>query len=230
MLSRVLETEVMETAQEACEYDSMDHQAVNQAFVGDLLAACEAAGTEVASERPGVELLDLGTGTALIPILLCNKVENMQIVAVDAAEAMIRLAAKNTLQADCNEQISLMCQDAKQLPFSDSRFTVVISNSIVHHIPKPIEVLSEMVRITKPMGVLFVRDLMRPKDEETLDHLVETYAKGATENQRRMFDDSLRAALTLQEIQNLVVTLGYPAQGVTATSDRHWTWVARKIE
>ena len=54
-----------------------------------------------------------------------------------------------------------------------------VSNSIVHHIPEPIAVFVEMVRVVRPGGVLFVRDLLRPDDEPTLRNLVELYAAGA---------------------------------------------------
>ncbi len=43
-----------------------------------------------------------------------------------------------------------------------------------------------------------------------------------------MFDDSLRAALTLDEIRALVESLGFDPASVQATSDRHWTWTALK--
>jgi hypothetical protein len=39
-----------------------------------------------------------------------------------------------------------------------------------------------------------------------------------------LFADSLHAALTLEEIRNLVAGLGYDPGHVNATSDRHWTW------
>ena len=38
MLSRVLEPEAMDTAEEARDYDAMDHARVNAAFVADFLA------------------------------------------------------------------------------------------------------------------------------------------------------------------------------------------------
>ena len=37
MLPRVLEPELMDTAEEARDYDEMDHSAVNRAFVADFL-------------------------------------------------------------------------------------------------------------------------------------------------------------------------------------------------
>jgi hypothetical protein len=38
MLPRVLEPEVMDTPEEARDYDAMDHSAVNRVFVADFLA------------------------------------------------------------------------------------------------------------------------------------------------------------------------------------------------
>ena len=58
--------------------------------------------------------------------------------------------------------------DAKELPFSDGHFAAVISNSIIHHIPSPGGVIAEMVRVVKPTGTLFVRDLLRPDSEADL--------------------------------------------------------------
>jgi ubiquinone/menaquinone biosynthesis C-methylase UbiE len=113
--------------------------------------------------------------------------------------------------------------DAKALDFGDGSFPAVISNSIVHHIPEPRGVLSEMVRVLAPQGTLFIRDLLRPADESTLSRLVQTYAGEATELQRAMFRASLHAALTLQELREVIGPLGIPDSAVHQTSDRHWT-------
>ena len=58
-----------------------------------------------------------------------------------------------------------MLADAKQLPFDAASFPVVISNSIVHHIAEPRDVIAEAIRVTAPGGLLFHRDLARPDDE-----------------------------------------------------------------
>lgn len=216
-LKRVLEPEVMDTAEEARDYDAMDHSEVNRRFVDDLLAA---------GGEPG-DALDLGTGTAQIPIELCQRNDAWRIIAVDLAIHMLELARYNIEANGCTDQVRLDHFDAKQLPFDDGMFQVVMSNSIVHHIPEPMTVLSEAVRVVEPQGLLFFRDLMRPDDDATLQTLVETYAGNDNDHQRKMFADSLRAALTLAEIQNLVEQLGFDAGTVQASSDRHWTWAAR---
>ena len=45
----------------------------------------------------------------------------------------------------------------------------------------------------------------------------------------REIDDQFAAnPLTLAEVQQLVSELGFAADSVQITSDRHWTWSARK--
>jgi len=80
--------------------------------------------------------------------------------------------------------------------------------------------------VTRPGGLLFFRDLLRPETDTELRHLVQTYTAGANDHQQRMFADSLHAALSLDEIRSLITSLGFAADGVQQTSDRHWTWTA----
>jgi ubiquinone/menaquinone biosynthesis C-methylase UbiE len=218
MLTRVLEPEIMDSPDEAADYDSMDHSVVNERFVEDLLA--------VRSE-PG-DILDLGTGTAQIPVALCRRHPSCRILAADAAVAMLELARYNVEAAGQIERIQLAHVDAKELPFADGLFDTVMSNSIVHHIPEPAAVLAEAVRVTAPGGMLFFRDLLRPDSEERLAELVATYAGDCNEHQRKMFSDSLRAALSLDELRELVAGFVGLDNSVAQTSDRHWTWVATK--
>ncbi len=218
MLTRVLEPEVMDTPGEARAYNAMDHAEVNRRFVDDFLAAGPAMG----------EILDLGTGTALIPIELCRRDAEARVLAIDLSAAMLDLAAGNIDMASLRDQIMLDRVDGKGLPYASGRFAAVMSNSIVHHIPEPRGVLEEAWRVLAAGGLMFLRDLLRPSDDATVQRLVETYAAGANAHQRQLFDDSLRAALSLDEIRELVTALGIPPTSVQATSDRHWTWSVRK--
>jgi len=218
MLPRVLEPEVMDTAAEATDYDAMDHSAVNRRFVEDFLAVWNGLGP----------ILDVGTGTVQIPIVLCQLRPDAQVVAVDYAEEMLRVGRDNVSRAGLTKRIRVQRCDAKQMPFPDANFGAVISNSIVHHIPSPRSVLVEIKRVVKPGGWLFVRDLLRPNDDATVLHLVRTYAGEANRHQQQMFEDSLRAALTLEEIRELTSELGFPAESVLQTTDRHWTWATTR--
>jgi ubiquinone/menaquinone biosynthesis C-methylase UbiE len=229
MLARVLEPEVMDSEQDAREYDSMDHAAVNAVFVADLLAALADWSLQrpvQSGEAPPLQILDLGVGTAQIPIALCRAVPGVHVVAVDAAESMLAIGRENVAAAGLGDRIELVLADAKRLPFPDSSFRIVVSNSIVHHIAEPAGVLAETVRVMELGGLQFHRDLCRPVDEGELARIVRTYASDATPYQSKLYSDSLRAALSLEEMQSLVERFGFSRNTVRMTSDRHWTWVA----
>ncbi|HEY1068666.1 MAG TPA: class I SAM-dependent methyltransferase [Pirellulales bacterium] len=215
---RVLEPEAMDDPAEAADYDRMDHAAVNQRFVDDFLAAAP----DVSS------VLDLGTGTAQIPLLLCRASHMAVVEAVDASAAMLAIGRRNVEAASLSERIQVLPADAKRLAAEDGRYSAVMSNSLIHHLPDARPALAEAVRTTRPGAVLFFRDLFRPADECELTRLVETYAGDLDAGQRKLFSDSLRAAYTVAEIGEMVAGLGFSPASVAATSDRHWTWLARK--
>ena len=224
LLARVLEPEAMDSPDEARDYDTMDHGEVNRRFVTEFLAASAHATLPL-----DVEVLDLGTGTAQIPIELCRQNPEARVLAVDLAEHMLRLAADNVARHGLQERIRLERVDAKRLPYADGRFAAVMSNSIVHHIPAPGDVLAEALRVLqKPGGLLFVRDLARPHDDADVARLVNLYAADCNAHQRALFEASLRAALSLWEIRSLVGQLGCDPASVQATSDRHWMWIWKR--
>jgi len=209
----------MDSIEEAHDYDLMDHSQVNRVFVTDFLNCWDGEGP----------VLDVGTGTAQIPIELCRHSSKAQVVAIDLAEHMLAVGRENVRKAGFSDRIRLERQDAKQLPYPAEFFGAVISNSIVHHIPEPSAVLAEIVRIAKSGATLFIRDLLRPPSDEAVRHLVATYAGDSNAHQQKMFDDSLRAALSLDEVRSLVINLGFDANTVKQTTDRHWTWRATAV-
>lgn len=217
----------MDSPKEATEYNEMDHSEVNRQFVEDLLAFAE---SDVDKHEPMEleDVLDMGTGTALIPIELCKHHPDCRVMAIDMAISMLDLARYNVEAKGMRERITLAQVDAKQMGYADGIFDVVMSNSIIHHIPEPDQCLAEMVRVAAEPGIIFIRDLMRPDDVETLERVVNQYAGQESEYSQKLFRDSLHAALSLAEIQEKVSELGFEASSVNATSDRHWTWAARK--
>lgn len=214
----------MDTEEEARDYDAMDHRAVNARFCDDLLAL---------HPRPR-RVLDVGTGTALIPIALCARAPDAHVDAIDLAEPMIVRAAANVDRAHLEGRVRLARADAKAAHLAPQSFDVVMSNSLVHHIPEPASVLGEMWRLVAPGGLLFVRDSARPPDAAHVALLADLYApppvaapsseaEASQNRQRALFVASLHAALTADEVRDLVGPLGVPSGAVAMTSDRHWT-------
>ena len=222
MISRVLEPEAMETPEDVRQYDAMDHSAVNSRFVLDFLA--------VHGRCRGGEVLDVGTGTARIPIALGRADDKARVLALDLSEAMLAQAAANIVQEGLSDRIRCRLGDAKSLidAFGEGSFEGVISNTIIHHIPDPEPVLGEMARLVARGGTLLVRDLARPDSTDEIVRLADLHAASETAAARALFEASLGAALTLEEIRGMLRSLGHDAGLVSMTSDRHWTWCWRR--
>lgn len=227
MIDRVLEPEAMDTAEEAREYDLMDHTTVNARFVTDVLSAVARIGRP---DLRGQFVVDVGTGTARIPIEFCREHPAGRVVAVDLAPEMLRVARENVSAAGLTTRVALQLARVMTLPFRDACSPVVVSNSLIHHLPDPAAAFVELARIVSPGGILFVRDLFRPAAPAVIDQLVDTYGAGATAHQRQLLADSLRAALTLDEVREAIRGLPFVQVSLTATSDRHWTLVAVRAE
>jgi len=221
MIPRILEPESMDGPEEVAQYDAMDHRAVNDAFVADFLAAhgpCR-----------GGEVLDIGTGTARIPIALALADPMARVVGFDLAPAMIEWAERNVAAAGLSDRIRFVLGDAKSTSaLGDARYEAVISNTIIHHIPEPALAFRAMAERLAPGGTLFVRDLYRPDDQQTLAALVRQYAGEESPEARELFRASLHAALTVAEASALCAEVGLPAHCVKMTSDRHWTIAWKK--
>jgi len=213
MIERIPEVEVMDTWEEASEYDAMDFSQVNQEFAKLAIELGPETGL----------ILDGGTGTARIPILIAQRRSKWQITGIDLSANMLFIGNQNIEQAGLQEQIKLEQVDAKQLPYPDDQFDLVISNSIVHHLSDPLLFFQEIQRVLKPQGGIFLRDLTRPSSETELNSLVEQYAGNCNDHQQKLFRDSLQAAYTLDEIINFIESVGLENIRVYQSSDRHWT-------
>ncbi|MEG4877749.1 methyltransferase domain-containing protein [Tychonema sp. LEGE 06208] len=212
-MQRVLEPEVMDSWEEAVEYDSMDFTEVNAAFAKSAIELGPMSG----------KILDAGTGTARIPIAIARIRPAWELTCIDMSANMLKLGLENVSEANVRSQINLELVDAKAMPYPDSYFDMVISNSIIHHLPDPLPFLREVRRVLKPNGAIFLRDLFRPEDEAIRDNLVEMYAGDCNSHQKQLFSDSLHAAFTLAEIQTMMETAGLEGVRIYESSDRHWT-------
>jgi ubiquinone/menaquinone biosynthesis C-methylase UbiE len=156
---------------------------------------------------------------------MCQADPAARVCALDMAAAMLELARRNVAEAGLIDRIACVQGDAKALDWPDGSFEAVISNTIVHHIPDPAPGLREMARLVAPLGTLFVRDLARPASNQEIASLVSTYAGTESPAAQALFEASLRAALTVDEVRTIARSLGRDSAGITLTSDRHWTWI-----
>ena len=205
----------MSSAEEAGEYDAMDFSATDQLFAE---RAAELA-------RGARWIFDIGSGNAKIPLAIGTLTpDTARICAIEMSAEMLAAGVRNRLRAGANARRLLFLRaDAKRLPLPDACAELVTSNSLVHHIPDPRAVFREIARIVRPGGSILIRDLARPDNEDELAQLVRQHTAGASPLQRRLFSDSLRAALTPLEVRGVLDECGLAGVFVTKITDRHWS-------
>jgi ubiquinone/menaquinone biosynthesis C-methylase UbiE len=218
VLERILEPEVMDTEEDAEEYEAIPNDDVNAAFAAHAVAL-----------SPGArDVLDIGTGPGHIAILVAKSHPSVRVTAIDLAESMLVRARRNLARSGVGDRVEVLRRDAKATRFSDASFDLVLSNSLVHHLPEPIAFFRELVRVSRAGAGLLVRDLLRPTSSAALEELVRVYADECSAYQRRLFADSLHASLTVAEVRGLCEEAGLEDVTVSQTSDRHWTLERRR--
>lgn len=213
--ARILEPELMDTEDEALEYHAMDFSEPDGRFARDALALL--AGTA------SPEVIDFGTGTAKIPVLMCKAQKGLRVYAVDPAAEMLRVAAQHVADAGLAGAITLARSDGRATKLAGARFDGVFSNSTVHHLHQPLALFREMKRVLKPGGAILIRDLCRPRSMDDAWAIVKRVAAGDSLRQQQLFFDSLCAALTVEEVEKLLGEVGWSDLRVTMSSDRHWS-------
>jgi ubiquinone/menaquinone biosynthesis C-methylase UbiE len=209
-MERVLEVEVMDTADEAEAYQAMDFAVVNEAFI-DRLVSLGAHG----------RMLDVGTGPGDIPLRVCARLADATVVGVDLSAHMLRHAELRRAASPVGDRVEFRLGDAKGLRFPDASFDVVFSNTILHHIPEPRDLLREARRVLRPGGALLIRDLYRPPTPARALELVALHAAGDSAEQKELFRASLCAALEPDELRAAARDAGIEGAEVTVDSDRH---------
>ena len=212
-MERIVEQEVMDTAEAAEAYDAMEHGEVDNAFVERVLALGAKSG----------HFLDVGTGPAQIPILLAQRCPEIHITALDLSKEMLKIAKRHIAAAALTSRITLEQVDAKALPYPDNTFDGIISNSIVHHIHDSLRAMQEMSRVVKPGGLVLIRDLVRPETPEAAQAFVDTYAAEDTPYQQKLYYDSFLAAFTIAEVNEMLAQMDLPGAVVVQSTDRHWS-------
>ncbi|MEL6898215.1 MAG: class I SAM-dependent methyltransferase, partial [Planctomycetota bacterium] len=221
-LPRTLEPEVMDDNEETRIYDEMDHAAVNTAFVDEMLSVAKPKSMD--PESPA-SVLDFGTGTALIPIELCQRDDKIRVLAMDASTTMLDVAKININVRGVNEMVQLEHFDVAEYEELPSEYVdCVMSNSLAHHLPDPTTLFAAAKHVLRPGGTIFIRDLARPSNAAEVERLVQQYTGNESETARQLFRQSLHAALTLDEAKSIATSCGFDADSVTMTSDRHWTF------
>jgi ubiquinone/menaquinone biosynthesis C-methylase UbiE len=118
----------------------------------------------LASVGPRDRVLDVGTGTGLLPFSLARAKEPpASILGIDISAGMIE-TARRRLREELRDdpRVRFERMDAEHLQLPDASFDVVLSGFALTHVPRPELAMSEIFRVLAPGGRLGVALGSRP--------------------------------------------------------------------
>jgi 2-polyprenyl-3-methyl-5-hydroxy-6-metoxy-1,4-benzoquinol methylase len=213
MMPRVLEPELMEDEAQVHAYAEADFSQENQGFVDRF--------REYFPDFAEGHVLDLGCGPGDICIRFARVLPGCRITGVDASAPMIRLAEKAVTQAGLSTRVSFRCERFQDVAGA-SQADAAISNSLLHHVPNPLQFWHKLRLTVKPSSPVLVMDLLRPESPEVAQAIVDRYASGAPDILRRDFYNSLLAAFTEDEIGAQLAQMNLTRLLIDVPDDRHW--------
>jgi SAM-dependent methyltransferase len=107
--------------------------------------------------KSGDTLLDIGCGPGTITAELAMLVTPGRVTALETTEAALDLARAEIGRRGINT-VGFAVGDVHALDFADDSFDVVHAHQVLQHVGDPVTALREMARVTRPGGVIAVRD------------------------------------------------------------------------
>lgn len=212
-MDRVLEPELMDDPKQAEAYARADFAEENQGFVDRF--------KEYFPEFSRGIVLDVGCGPADISIRFAKLYPFCQVAGVDASAPMIQLGKQSVMEAGLADRVTLRCERYEDVP--GARIVdAVISNSLLHHLPNPLQFWQKLRQLVKPGAPVLVMDLLRPESPEAAQAIVDQYAANEPDILRRDFYNSLLAAFTEDEIGSQLARMNLTRLLIDIPDDRHW--------
>lgn len=157
--------------------------------------------------QPGQRVLDVGCGTGQDAQALAERVApDGEVVGLDFSQAMIDEARRRSQGAPL--PVTFVQGDAHQLAFEDSTFDRCRGDRTFQHLPDPERALAELIRVTKPGGLVLIVE----PDHETL--VVDTPYKEVTRRFLAFRADGLRQGDVAHRLFALYQELGLTEVGV----------------
>jgi ubiquinone/menaquinone biosynthesis C-methylase UbiE len=119
---------------------------------------------ELVPEDPEAGWVETACGPGLIARSMAPRVGS--VVGIDLTPTMVEKARADATEAGV-ENVSFQLGDATALDLPDDSLDGAITRFSLHHIPAPIRVLEEMLRVVKPGGYVIVSDFVTDDDGES---------------------------------------------------------------
>ena len=107
--------------------------------------------------QPGQQLLDVGSGAGTITADLARIVGPGNVTALEVSEESAELTRAELARQGLGA-VRVVVGDAQALPLADESVDVVHAHQVLQHLPHPVSAIAEARRVTRPGGVIALRD------------------------------------------------------------------------
>ncbi|MEE3332579.1 MAG: metalloregulator ArsR/SmtB family transcription factor [Myxococcota bacterium] len=115
---------------------------------------------------PAHTVADIGTGTGILALELGRL--GLRVIGIDNSRRMLD-AARAKIAAEGLDRVELREAEAHELPIEDAEVDAALAHMVLQYLAKPVEVVREMARITKPGGAVVIVDFVH-HDQEWMRH------------------------------------------------------------
>ncbi|MYY10287.1 methyltransferase domain-containing protein [Streptomyces sp. SID4919] len=119
--------------------------------------AANSAAYLIGSLTPGATVLDIGCGPGTITADLAALVPGGRVTGIDRAPEILD-QARATAAGRGLDNTDFTVGDVQELAYPDGSFDVVHAHQVLQHVGDPVRALREMRRVTRPGGLVAVRD------------------------------------------------------------------------
>ena len=206
-----------------------DLRRINRLFGG--IGLSERAIARLAGDQTTLEILDVGTGAADIPLALVagtrRSGRRLTVTAVDSRPEVLAAARRLDPRVAETPGLSLAVADGAHLPYPDGSFDIGHSSMVIHHLEpdEAIRFLRELRRVSR-LG-LVVNDLVRGR-LNWLGALLLTRTIARGRFTRHDGPLSVRRAYTKRELDDLIRRAGLQPVGVERGLGGHRVAIAAR--
>lgn len=114
-------------------------------------------------------ILDVGCGAGVTPCFIAKNYY-CRVAGIDIREGMIERSKERADSEGVSKSVEFRLGDAQEIPYEDSSFDIVVTESVTAFVENPLQAIREYVRILKPGGYIGLNEStwFQPPSEEMI--------------------------------------------------------------